>query len=247
MSTLNILLLQIRKLDDPMRISEVTAFADALDCSPEQITAADLVNDPPSPEMLRSTDLVLIGGAGDYSVPEGGPWLDRALDAMRSLYAKRKPVFASCWGFQAMAAALGGLVVTDPQLAELGTLELSLTNEGEKDPIFSQLGTPFLAHVGHQDTVIRLPEGAVQLAGTPLVENHAFCMSDAPLYCTQFHSELKVPLLEQRLRAYPQYTESITGMSVDELIETLQETPEANNLIRRFVEHVFGIRDAVKR
>ncbi len=246
MSTLNILLLQIRKLDDPMRISEVAAFADAVDCSPEQITAADLVNDPPSPEMLRIADLVLIGGAGDYSVPEGGPWLDRALDAMRSLYAKRKPVFASCWGFQAMAAALGGLVVTDPQLAELGTLELSLTNEGGKDPIFSELGTPFLAHVGHQDTVIRLPEGAVQLAGTPLVENHAFCMSDAPLYCTQFHSELKVPLLEQRLRAYPQYTESITGMSVDELIETLQETPEANSLIRRFVKHVFGIRDAVK-
>ena len=52
MSTLKILLLQIRKLD-PMRISEVTAFTDALNCSPEQISAADLINDPPSPEMLQ--------------------------------------------------------------------------------------------------------------------------------------------------------------------------------------------------
>ncbi|MCY3615348.1 MAG: type 1 glutamine amidotransferase [Bacteroidetes bacterium] len=246
MSTLKILLLQIRKLDDPMRISEVTAFSDALNCSPEQISAADLINDPPSPEMLRSADLVVIGGAGDYSVPEGGPWLNQALDAMYSLYAKRKPIFASCWGFQAMAAALGGLVITDPQLAELGTLELFLTDEGKKDPIFGKLGTPFLAHVGHQDTVVRLPEGAILLAGTPLVENHAFRMSDAPLYCTQFHSELKVPLLKQRLRAYPQYTEQIAGMPVDELIGTLQETPEANSLMRRFMNHVFGIRDDVK-
>ena len=39
-----------------------------------------------------------------------------------------------------MAAALGGLVVTDPQLAELGTLELLLTEEGKKDPIFGGLG-----------------------------------------------------------------------------------------------------------
>ena len=58
-------------------------------------------------------------------------------------------------------------------------------------------------------------------------------MPEAPLYCTQkFHSELKVPLLKQRLRAYPQYTEKIAGMPVDELIETLQETPEANSLMR---------------
>ncbi|MCY3595809.1 MAG: type 1 glutamine amidotransferase, partial [Bacteroidetes bacterium] len=99
-SKLNILLLQIRKPDDPMRINEVAAFAESVDSPRERITAADLINDPPKPEALRKADLVLIGGAGDYSVPEGGEWLDRALDAMRLLYAKRKPVFASCWGFQ---------------------------------------------------------------------------------------------------------------------------------------------------
>ncbi len=239
-SNLNILLLQIRKPDDPMRINEVAAFAESIGYPRERLHRADLINNPPSPHALRDADLVLIGGAGDYSVPEGGGWLDRALDSMRSFYAKRKPVFASCWGFQAMAAALGGSVITNPQLGELGTLELSPTKAGIKDPVFSSLGHKFWAHVGHNDTVIKLPEGAVRLAGTPLVENHAFCMPDAPLYCTQFHSELKMDLLSQRLRAYPEYCERIAGIPVDDLIQTLRETPEANQLIRQFIHHVFG-------
>lgn len=236
---LNILLFQIRKPDDPMRISEVAAFAESIDRLPEQITAVDLINEPPKPEALRHADMVLIGGAGDYSVPEGGEWLDRALDAMRLLYAKRKPVFASCWGFQAMAAALGGSVITDPQFAELGTLQLTLTSHGMNDPIFKGLGSPFWAHVGHHDTVVQLPEGAIHLAETPLVANHAFCMPDAPLYCTQFHSELKKDLLIQRLMTYPEYTRHILGIPVEGLVKTLRETPESNNLIREFVHHIF--------
>lgn len=239
-SKLNILLLQIRKPDDPMRINEVAAFAESIDSPRECINVADLIHDPPQPEALRKADLVLIGGAGDYSVPEGGEWLNRALDMMRVLYAKRKPVFASCWGFQAMAAALGGSVVTDPQLAELGTLQLTATSQGMNDPIFSSLGTVFWAHVGHQDTVVELPNGAVRLAETPLVANHAFCMPDAPLYCTQFHSELKKDLLIQRLMTYPEYTERILGIPVEELVKTLRETPKSNNLIREFVRHIFA-------
>ena len=223
-----------------MRINEISAFSESTDTPPERITAVDLINDPPSAEILRNADLVLIGGAGDYSVPQGGAWLERALDAMQSLYARRRPVFASCWGFQAVAAALGGSVVTDPKLAELGTLQLSLTEEGMRDPVFKSLGAKFLAHVGHQDTVIQLPEGAVRLASSTLGVNHAFCMPDAPMYCTQFHPELKRDLLIQRLNTYPEYTKFILGIPLDELIKTLQETPEANNLIRTFIHHVFG-------
>jgi len=237
---LNILLFQIRKPDDPMRISEVATFAESINTLPERITAIDLIGDPPSKKILESADLILIGGAGDYSVPKGGLWLNRALDIMQSLYAKQKPIFASCWGFQAIAAALGGSVVTDPQFAELGTLQLSLTEDGIKDPVFGSLGSKFLAHVGHQDTVVQLPKDAIRLASTPLVENHAFCMPDAPIYCTQFHPELKRNLLIQRLTTYPEYTKHILGISLSELTKTLQETPDANRLIRRFIHHVFG-------
>lgn len=238
-SNLNVLLLQIRKPEDPMRMNEVGAFADSIDLMPNQIITADLIHSPPTKLELKNADLILIGGAGDYSVPKGGQWLERALDTMRSLYAKRKPVFASCWGFQAMAAALGGSVDTVSHLAELGTIELTVTLEGKSDPIFGYLGSNFWAHVGHHDTVIQLPEHAIRLACTSLVPNHAFKMPDAPLYCTQFHSELTKDLLIQRLSTYPEYTEEIVGIPLDEFVLKLRETPEANNLIRRFAQHIF--------
>ena len=68
-----------------------------------------------------------------------------------------KPAFASCWGFQALARALGGEVVTDLVRAEVGTFEIQLTAAGRSDPLFGPLGERFLAQLGHQDVVTRLP------------------------------------------------------------------------------------------
>ena len=61
---------------------------------------------------------MLIGGSGAYSATGEGKWLDRTLDLLRDLVEASQPTFASCWGFQAMARALGGHVVTDLQRAE---------------------------------------------------------------------------------------------------------------------------------
>jgi GMP synthase (glutamine-hydrolysing) len=179
---------------------------------------------------------VLLGGSGDYSVARGGPWLDAALEAMRDLHRLSKPTFASCWGFQAMARALGGEVVTDPACAELGTESLVLTAAGEVDAVFGPMGTPFLAHVGHQDTVTRLPEDAELLASTDRVRCQAFRIRDKPIYCTQFHPELTVRTMVERLEAYPEYIPAILGVSLDSFAADLKETPEANQLLRRFVD-----------
>lgn len=241
MKKLRFLLFQIRKQNDPMKAGELACFTWALDCAPKQVTAIDLIDSPPSPGQLRAADMVLIGGAGDYSVPEGGPWLQRALDVMRELHSTGKPTFASCWGFQAMAAAMGGQVVTDHDRAELGTLPLQLTEAGQKDPIFASLGSPFMAHVGHHDTVHRLPEDGICLARTDRVINHAFCFSGKPIYCTQFHPELRISDMMARLRKYPWYVENIAGVTVENFRTLLNHTPEANGLIRRFVRHVFEV------
>lgn len=138
------LLLQVRNPDDPMRQQEVRCFVRALNCRPEQIQVRDLLAGPPTFRELKAVDVVLLGGSGDYSVAEGGPWLADALAAMQSLYDLEKAVFASCWGFQAMARALGGEVVTDLSRAELGTLPIRLQEAAKKDAVFGHLPIPFL-------------------------------------------------------------------------------------------------------
>ncbi len=242
-SQLRFLLLQVRNPGDPMRQQEVACFARALDCDAERIGVFDLLSGCPTPAQLSPYDAVLLGGSGDYAVSDGGAWLEPALDAMRELHALAKPTFATCWGFQALAQALGGEVIADPQRAEIGTLEVSLTDAGRVDPLFgplAQAGERFVAHMGHQDIVTCLPPDAVLLAHTERA-NQAFFFPGKPIYCTQFHPELDRTALLERVRHYPSYVAEITGLSFEEFAaQRTREAPHADALLARFVQVVFG-------
>jgi GMP synthase (glutamine-hydrolysing) len=232
------LLLQARNPGDPMRSQEVRCFARALQCRIDQVQTYDLLAGVPSRRDLEGADIVLLGGSGDYSVAEGGPWLPRALAAMQELYEWSKPTFASCWGFQAIAKALGGEVVTDLARAELGTHDVQLTPEGQRDPLFAPLGKVFRAQMGHQDIVVRLPPRAVRLACSALVENQAFTFPDKPMYCTQFHPELNRNDVLERVEAYPQYIERVARVNIEEFIARVHDTPQTESLLPRFVQLV---------
>lgn len=237
---LRFLLLQVRLPDDPMRDQEVRCFAESLKCRTDQIDVLDLMLEAPTAKRLRRVDMVLMGGSGDYSVAEGGTWLDGALHAMRELYDSGKPTFGSCWGFQAMARALGGEVVADVQRAEVGTFEIRLTEAGHQDPVMGPLGAQILAQQGHQDIVTRLPAGATLLATSNRNQNQAFTFPGKPIYCTQFHPELDRRALWERVNQYPEYVRRVVGVSLEAFASLLQETPLANQLLGRFVEHVFA-------
>ncbi|MCA9073448.1 MAG: type 1 glutamine amidotransferase [Planctomycetaceae bacterium] len=241
------LLLQIRNPDDPMRSHEVECFSRALKTTPAQIAVLDLLNAQPSAAQLAETDVVLLGGSGHYSVVDEtsvadppADWLRRALDVMRNLHERRQPTFASCWGFQAMARALGGRVIHDATMAEIGTHELTLTPAGHEDPIFGPLSDQFLGQMGHEDHVIELPPNATLLASTGQVTHQAYRLDDAPIYCTQFHPELNRSDLLRRLDAYPEYIRHLTGMSIEEFASTVKDASETEALLPRFVKHVLS-------
>ncbi|MAT14634.1 MAG: aminotransferase [Planctomyces sp.] len=233
-----ILLLQIREQQDPMLIQERHAFAAALGKSLDSILPLDLIYDELTPAHLREVDLVMIGGSGDYSVTAEADWLYRALDSIRFLYESKKPTFASCWGFQAVSRALGGTVVTDLSRAEVGSIPTRLTEAGRRDPLFGGCPDEFYSYLGHQDIVTQLPPQAELLASTEKVRNQALRFPDRIFYATQFHPELSRAALLQRVNAYPQYVEKITGQSFEEFESTLSDAPEMAGLLRRFVQMV---------
>ena len=41
----------------------------------------------------------------------------------------------------------------------------------------------------------------------------------------------------ERVIAYPEYIARIARISFDEFVHNVRETPEANSLLRRFVDH----------
>jgi GMP synthase (glutamine-hydrolysing) len=238
MPNLRYLLLQTRNADDGMRAQEVRCFARALDCDVSAIDVFDLLLAAPTALRLKQADVILLGGSGHYSAAGEGVWLERALDAMREIHQLARPTFASCWGFQAMARAMGGRCVNDLPNAEVGTIELRLTDAGRADPLFGQLPATFLGNAGHEDHVVALPADALLLASSGRVAEQAYRFKGRPIYCTQFHPELDRAALIERVRAYPDYVERSAGMPYDEFVASLRETPEANSLLRRFVEMI---------
>ena len=232
------LLLQVRNQDDLMRPQEVRCFAQALACDTAQIRVFDLLGGSPTATQLAQSDVVFLGGSGDYSVAEGGSWLPAALEVMCELHRLSKPTFASCWGFQAMARAMGGEVITDLARAEVGSIEVNLTEAGRADSLFSGLGECFRAQMGHKDIVVRLPQDAILLASSQRVANQAFRFRGKPIYCTQFHPELNREALLERVCSYPWYIERIRGISPKEFSAECQESPATDELLRRFVAMV---------
>ena len=238
MQNLRFLLMQIRDSDDPIRQQEVGCFARAIGCDANSVLPFNLLTGFPTNEQLREVDAVLVGGSGNYSAAGASQWLDETLDGFRRLVELRKHTFASCWGFQAIARAMGGNCIYDPPRAELGTLDFHLTEAGRQDPLFGNLESPFVGLAGHEDHVVELPPGAVLLASSKLVAHQAFRFADAPIYCTQFHPELDLATFLERVRAYPQYVERIAGTSFENFAAGCRDSPKTRELLKRFFQLV---------
>ena len=235
-------LLQVRDAGDAMAGHEHAAFADRLGVSGDAVVPFDLLGGELTFNDLGGCDGVLVGGSGDYSAAGHGPWLDRALDSLRTAIASGLPVFASCWGHQALARALGGTCETVIERQELGTPTVSLTPAGRDDPLFAAspgwepLPTDFRAVAGHEDSVTALPPGAVLLARSKACEVQAYRLPDRPVYATQFHPELGRDGLLERITRYPKYVERIAGVPFDTFAARTRETPEVVTLLRRWRE-----------
>lgn len=227
------LLLQIRDEADLMRQHERDCFARVLQIRTEELEVFDLLNESPSTVPIAGRRGILVGGSGNYSAAGQGRWLDRALETLRRVCDSGIPVFGSCWGFQAIARALGGQVIHDPDQAEVGTQQLELTGAGLRDEAFGLLGSTFMAQMGHEDHVVELPDSARLLASSHRVTNQAFRLADRPVYATQFHPELNREAILARLRTYPRYVEQISGLPFPELAKGIRDTPATEQLILR--------------
>lgn len=226
---------------------EVSSFERSLAPLPAEIAGFDLLGGRLRRTDLDGIDLVLLGGSGAYSAAVGGPWFATAMDSLRTVHASGVPAFASCWGFQAMAVAMGGRAVQDRSRAEVGTHRVFLTPAAGDDPVFGSLPSSFAAQMGHEDLVEELPLRTTLLASSRAVVNQAYRFEDAPIYCTQFHPELDSAGLLARLSTYPRYAAEVLGVSSQAIVDRLEDTPEANRLVRLFVENFVRRRNIVRR
>jgi GMP synthase (glutamine-hydrolysing) len=233
------LLLQARNPGDPMAAHEVSCFADALGLPARQITPWSLLQGVPARRDLDQVDYLLVGGSGDYSVLDNHSWLRDFFDFLDNVVVnQRVPTFASCFGFQGLVIAGGGQVVKDPENAEVGTFEITLTDHGIDDPLLGPLSPSFDAQLGHKDRADRMPSGMKHLARSERVEVQALRVGDLPIIATQFHPELNRAANHHRYMAYLDNYGQSAASDADEVLAGLKETPDATALLPRWLVEV---------
>lgn len=239
-------LIQIR--ERPAVIAEEQAsFRARTGLRSDQLLVTDALRDDLSPALLSDVDAVMIGGAGAYSVVDTFVWTQGLADLCQACADRAVPLFGSCWGHQFVARAFGGEVIHDTSRAELGTHDVMLTDAGHADPLFSTLPAQFPTQMGHHDRVSVLPTGAVELAFNDCAPNQAFRIAGAPVYGTQFHSELDEATERDRLTTYRSYYPEMNDDDVfTAVLDTVRPSPEADDLLRRFLL-LYAVEDGADR
>ena len=239
---LRFVLLQARNPGDPMLGAELRSFAERLAVEAERVLSLNLLDGPVGPADLDRGDALLVGGSGDYYVSKNNlPHAEGAFDLLREAAERGHPTFASCFGFQLLVQALGGEVGYHPDSTEVGTFELALTEEGREDPLLGQMPERFAAQLGRKDRAVSMPPGIPNLATSDLNAHQALRIPGRPVWATQFHPELTG---EENLARFERYLDGYAAYMSDEERERklagFGPSPEANTLLRRFVDLVFG-------
>jgi len=126
-------------------------------------------------------DGAVISGS-QTSVYENEPWMETLGELVRDLHELGIPMLGICWGHQFLAQELGGCV------ADMGEYELGYHRIERYDdsPLFESMPGEFVGFETHSDEVLRLPPGAVELAGN---ETSCQAFSLGPTFGVQFHPE----------------------------------------------------------
>ena len=236
---LSFLLLQARRAQDPVRAEEREAFATQLGVDAGQIHTKDIFEGALQFSDARAFSAILVGGAGEYGVLDDEEPIRRMIDFVVEVAEHAHPMFASCFGFQALVKGLGGEVIEDEPNAEVGTYILTRLDGCDGDPVFSDLPKTFNAQLGHKDRAVRLPKGVTALASSDLCPFQALKIDGAPIYATQFHPELTWLDNRQRFERYmAQYGRLFGQEEAQRKLDSHKPSPEANSLLKRFVSGV---------
>ncbi len=207
-----------------------TWFIRGLGGDPAHFTVVAPQKSEPFPDPSRCAAILATGSQS--SVLEHRPWMAETGAYLLKAAEKGVPVLGVCFGHQMLADALGAPVQRNPRGRELGAVDIELTAEGQRHPLFRGIAPRATFQTIHDDEVAALPYGAVLLAGNPHTPIQAF-QHGPSLLAVQFHPEL--------------WLEPIRAIAAERRIAPQQyraeETPAGRTLLMNFHEHYIAPRE----
>lgn len=211
--------------------------------------------DPSTGEQLPALDprtrgILVLGGMASATDPGTHAWMDAELEFLRAAVAAEVPVFGICLGAQLLATALGG-AVERRDTPEVGFFGLSRTLGAADDEIFAGWPDGSMVLLSHEDEVVTLPDGAVEMldgAGPS-----AWRTSDGRSYGVQFHPEASAATVAE-WTTHEGYRALVAaaGVDPDELVAEVERRERftlANGLalVGRWLDGVVGAGDPTPR
>ncbi|KGA16065.1 hypothetical protein GM50_15575 [freshwater metagenome] len=151
------------------RVREANVYSELV---PHSITAAEVAAKKPA--------AIILSGGPSSVYAENAPTFDSAILALGI------PVFGICYGFQAMAQGLGG-VVSQTGKSEYGRTDLDAKSSAK---IFTSLPESQKVWMSHGDAVTQAPPGFTVVASTSDTAIAAFENETGHLAGVQFHPEV---------------------------------------------------------
>lgn len=224
--------------DDEMKEHEFLCYDRAISVPQENFIRLDVFQDEIDPKHLDEVDAVIFAGTGHYFSGGGHPeTLPSLIEMAKQARAKRMPILGIGYGHEVLAMAFGGEVVQDPSLKEIGTIDLTLTKHGTIDPVFSKMPEKLKVQIGHNHSVRKLPEGAVDLVMSAKACCDAFTFPGESIYAMQFHPELDHSDMVIRLNFYQKKYFDQTEALAD-VINGLKHSPDASKILEHFFQEV---------
>lgn len=209
--------------------------------SPDQLVRIRLEHEPMPPLDLDALSGIIVGG-GPFNASDPASTksvVQRRVESefsnlLDEVVARDFPFLGACYGIGTLGVHQGATV--DRTFGEpISVAQVSLTEAGRNDPLFTGIPAEFSAFVGHKEAVSLLPDHAVLLASSPGCPVQAFRVGEN-VYATQFHPELDLDGITTRIHAYATFG----YFAADELDLTLEAVRRApvehpSALLRTFV------------
>jgi GMP synthase-like glutamine amidotransferase len=197
------------------------------------VTAFDLPKGE-FPEEVQGFDGFLIGGSPS-SVHDEDAWIERLFAVIRTAHAAGKPVAGACFGHQAIAKALGGMVGPNPGPFVLGTAETEVTSPA---PWMGPVARFRLA-AAHGEQVTRLPPGAEVVGQTPGCPAACYRIGDR-VFATQYHPEMTPSFLAALVEEFAPPFPAEVAEAARASLPLGTEGPRFAEWIARFFEQAQG-------
>jgi GMP synthase (glutamine-hydrolysing) len=190
---------------------------------------------------LQAFEMALVLG-GPMNVDEDAkyPWLVREKEVIADAVRAGMPILGSCFGSQLVARSLGAVVTKNP-VKEIGWHLVTLTPEGQQDPLFADVPAMLPTFQWHGDT-FAIPEGAVHLARSTVCENQAFRFGERT-YGLPFHVEITTPMVREWFAEYAvEAAAELPPGAPERAYQQAMEIDAENTLLaRRILDSFLGI------